>query len=107
MLNIKWINDIREQISNDKDLLNNFNKYADIFVKYSKFEPNVYFSKHTRCICIVWGDHINGILDVIINLNFSGGTFKKGPLTHDLSKVKESDFPEPDIKIVHRATIIT
>lgn len=99
MNNSDWIEDVRNQILDNQGLLNSLNAYADIFSKYSKFKPNVYFSKYTKCLGLTWGDHIDGILDVIINLNFSGGTFKKGSFIYDLSKVTEFDFPELKIEL--------
>lgn len=111
MNNSEWINDIRTKMADNEKLLNNFNKYADIFEKYSKFTPEFYISFNTSGKSYYSSIHWSiKNTELIVNLGDVYTFFYKVIKNHSVNEpyiytsifdLKESDFPEPDVKIVH------
>lgn len=104
--NSEWINDIREQISDDKELLNNFNKHADVLNKYSKFTPEICFLSKTagwpyNTLILKWiNTSDNKLLTIHISIQDKQSMRSNDSIYLDISKLSDSDFPEQDIEII-------
>lgn len=101
MNNSEWIENVRNQISDNKDLLNTFNEYADIIKKYAKFEPEIYRDDRLGRpnIVLKWKAK-QSWLSFMVHEPFGYFISSVFGAIYGYS-VKDSDFPEQDIKIVH------
>lgn len=119
MNNSKWIEDIKLNLTNhnEYDILNNFEKFISDHGSKVKFEPNSIIIE--KCIEDVWHNYLymswinqnkNQILIAAIYNNkpyyWTYETYSKwlNPQPGDytpLLNLKDSDFPDPEVKIIN------
>lgn len=109
MNNRIWISEIKFKISHHKRLLKNFNKHADVLEKYSKFEPEMMFSIDELrfggpSIILKWNNKENTLTILIgecYNSIIRSSSYFYPAKYLSINHLKDSDFPEPNIKIIH------